>query len=252
MFVYKEIHILTKSNYGLNLFDLKNNINLTTYMKPINKYIDHTLLKATATTADIGKLCVEAKLYKFFSVCVNSCYVPLAKELLKYSDVKICSVVGFPLGAMSTKAKVTEAIQALENGADEIDMVINIGLLKSKNFDGVWKDIEAVKKSMPNNILKVILETCYLDELEIIKASELAIQSGADFIKTSTGFGTGGATLNDIKLMKSVSSNGIKIKASGGIKNYKEALEYINLGVDRLGTSSGIAIVNKLASKSKY
>ena len=221
-------------------------------MKSINKYIDHTLLKATATTYDIGKLCEDAIKYKFFSVCVNSCYVPLAKELLQNSDVKICSVVGFPLGAMSTKAKVAEATWALKDGADEIDMVINIGLLKGKNFDGVWKDIEAVKKCMPNNTLKVILETCYLDELEIIKASELAIQSGADFIKTSTGFGTHGATLNDIKLMKSVSSNNTKIKASGGIKDYKTALEYINSGVERLGTSSGIAIIKKASSNSNY
>ena len=219
-------------------------------MKPINKYIDHTLLKATATANDIAMLCEEAKLYKFFSVCVNSCYVNLAKKQLQNSDVKICSVIGFPLGAMSTKSKVAEATIALKDGADEIDMVINIGLLKSKNFVSVWKDIEAVKRCMPNNILKVILETCYLEEIEIIKASELAIQSGADFIKTSTGFGPSGATLNDVKLMKSVCSNGTKIKASGGIKDYKTALEYINLGVERLGTSSGIAILKKSLSNS--
>ena len=221
-------------------------------MKPINIYIDHTLLKATATANDIAMLCEEAKLYKFFSVCINSCYVKLAKKQLQNSDVKICSVIGFPLGAMSTKAKVAEATIALKDGADEIDMVINIGLLKSKNFDGVWKDIEAVKKCMPNNILKVILETCYLEELEIIKASELAIQSGADFIKTSTGFGPSGATINDVKLMKSVCSNDTKIKASGGIKDYKTALEYINLGVERLGTSSGITILKKYLSNSNY
>ncbi|MDO5981493.1 deoxyribose-phosphate aldolase [Flavivirga spongiicola] len=221
-------------------------------MRPINQYIDHTLLKATATTNDIAMLCEEAKIHKFFSVCINSCHVALAKEKLQDSDVKICSVVGFPLGSMSTKAKVAEATLALNNGADEIDMVINLGLLKSKNFDGVWKDIEAVKKCMPNNILKVILETCYLEELEIIKASELAIQSGADFIKTSTGFGPGGATLHDVKLMKSVCSNGTKIKASGGIRDYKTAMEYINLGVDRLGTSSGIAILKGASSNSNY
>ncbi len=221
-------------------------------MKPINKYIDHTLLRATATTKDIIKLCEEAKQHQFFSVCVNSCYVALAKEQLKNSDIKICSVIGFPLGTMSTKAKVAETTLAIKDGADEIDMVINIGLLRSKNFDGVWKDIEAVKKCLPNNVLKVILETCYLEELEIIKASELAIQSGADFIKTSTGFGTGGATLNDVKLMKSVCINGTEIKASGGIKDYKTALEYINLGVKRLGTSSGIAIVKGTTSNSNY
>ena len=222
-------------------------------MKLLNNYIDHTLLKATATRNNIIKLCTEAKEYKFYSVCVNSCYVVLAKSELKNTKIKICSVIGFPLGAMSTQAKVDEAKTAINNGADEIDMVINIGLLKSKDFDGVWNDIEAVKSTMPNHILKVILETCYLEELEIIKASELAIQSGADFIKTSTGFGTGGATIHDIKLMKSVAKNEIKIKASGGIKDTKTALEFINLGVDRLGTSSGIAIVsNKKSEETNY
>ncbi|GAA3611710.1 deoxyribose-phosphate aldolase [Flavivirga amylovorans] len=221
-------------------------------MKPLNKYIDHTLLKATATIKDIIKLCEEAKEHQFFSVCVNSCYVTLAKEELQNSDVKICSVVGFPLGNTSTKAKVTEATLALKDGADEIDMVINIGLLKSKNFDGVLKDIEAVKKCMPNNTLKVILETCYLQELEITKASELAIKAGADFIKTSTGFGTSGATLNDVKLIKNACFNYTKIKASGGIKDYKTALKYINLGVDRLGTSSGISILKGTPSNSNY
>ncbi|WP_347922078.1 deoxyribose-phosphate aldolase [Pontimicrobium sp. SW4] len=222
-------------------------------MKPLNSYIDHTLLKPTATKEDIIQLCNEAKQYNFFSVCINSCYIKLAKEQLKDSNVKVCSVIGFPLGAMSTKAKVFETKKAIQDGADEIDMVINIGLLKSKDFDAVWKDIEAVKKIMPNNTLKVILETCYLEEIEIIKASELAIQSGADFIKTSTGFGTGGATINDVKLMKSVVEPGsTKIKASGGIKNHKTAMEYINLGVERLGVSSGIAIMNGEQSNSDY
>jgi len=219
----------------------------------LNKYIDHTLLKPTATKQDILQLCEEAKQYKFFSVCVNSCHVKLVKEQLKGSDVKICSVVGFPLGAMSTEAKAFEAKQALKDGADEIDMVINIGLLKSKDFDAVWKDIEAIKKLMPNHVLKVILETCYLEELEIIKASELAIQSGADFIKTSTGFGSGGATLHDVKLMKIVAKHcNTKIKASGGIRDYETAMEYINLGVERLGVSSGIAIMNGEQSESDY
>lgn len=221
-------------------------------MSPFSKYIDHTLLKATATKSDIIQLCEEAKTYKFFSVCVNSCYVSLAKENLQDTDVKICSVIGFPLGAMNTEAKVTEAAAALKSGADEIDMVINIGLLKSKDFDAVWKDIEAVKHIMPNNTLKVILETCYLEEIEIIKASELAIQSGADFIKTSTGFGSRGTSINDIKLIKSVCKGCVKIKASGGIRDAKTALEYINLGVDRLGTSSGIVIVTGGTSNSKY
>ena len=221
-------------------------------MKSLNRYIDHTLLKATATKDDIIKLCEEAKQYHFFSVCVNSCYVTLAKEHLNGNNVKVCCVIGFPLGAMSTEAKVAEAKAAINNGADEIDMVINIGLLKSKDFDAVWKDIEAVKSIIPNNTLKVILETCYLEEIEIIKASELAIQSNAGFIKTSTGFGTGGATKKDVKLIASVCNKCIKIKASGGIKNTQTALEYINLGVDRIGTSSGIAIVEDSSSNSNY
>ena len=218
----------------------------------LNNYIDHTLLKATATKEDIIQLCNEAIQYAFFSVCVNSCYVALAKSELKNSSVKVCSVIGFPLGAMSTKAKIEETKQALIDGADEIDMVLNIGFLKSKDFDAVWKEIEAVKKVMPHNILKVILETCYLEELEIIKASELAIQSGADFIKTSTGFGTNGATVNDVKLMLNVAKDcNTKIKASGGIRDTKTALKYINLGVERIGTSNGIAIVSGVNSKEK-
>ena len=216
----------------------------------LNKYIDHTLLKPIATKADIIQLCHEAKDYQFFSVCVNSCYVSLAKAELKDSNVKICSVIGFPLGAMSTKAKVEETKQAIKDGADEIDMVINIGWLKSKDFDAVCKDIEAVKKLMPNKILKVILETCYLEDLDIIKASELAINSGANFIKTSTGFGTGGATFHDVKLMKSAIKNcNVKIKASGGIRDTKTAIDYINLGIQRIGTSNGIAIVEDTDSK---
>ncbi|WP_194768519.1 deoxyribose-phosphate aldolase [Tamlana sp. I1] len=221
-------------------------------MNPFSHYIDHTLLKATATKNDIIQLCEEAKTHHFYSVCVNSCYVSLAKQTLAGSQVKVCCVIGFPLGAMSTESKVSEAKEALKNGTVEIDMVMNIGLLKSQDYDAVKNDIEAVKSVMPNNILKVILETCYLDDSEIIKASTLAIEAGADFIKTSTGFGTRGANSNDIKLMKSVCKNGTKIKASGGIKDAETALHYINMGVKRLGTSSGIAIVSGTKSNSNY
>lgn len=221
-------------------------------MQAVNKYIDHTLLKPTATTNDIIKLCKEAKQYNFFSVCINSCFVTLAKTQLKNNSVKVCSVVGFPLGAMSSQAKAFEAKQAVKDGADEIDMVINIGLLKSKDFDAVWKDIETVRKTIPNTILKVIIETCYLDNLEIIKASELTLQSGADFIKTSTGFGSSGATIHNIKLMKSVAKDICEIKASGGIKDYKSAKQYIELGVKRLGVSSGIAIMEGKQSDADY
>jgi deoxyribose-phosphate aldolase len=218
----------------------------------LNTYIDHTLLKPTASKNEIIKLCDEAIAYEFFSVCVNSCYVSLAKQQLKNTKIKVCSVIGFPLGAMSTQAKVNEAKKALDDGADEIDMVMNLGYLKSQDFKNVWKDIEAVKHIMPFNTLKVILETCYLEEDEILKASELAIKGGADFIKTSTGFGTRGASFDDIKLMKRVAKDSTKIKASGGIKDAKTAIDYINLGVQRLGTSSGIAILKGSISKSNY
>jgi len=213
-------------------------------MIAINSYIDHTLLKPTATKKEIIKLCQEAKEYQFYAVCINSCYVSLAKKELATSSVKVCSVIGFPLGAMSTKAKVEEAKQAVKDGADEIDMVMNLGWLKSADYDAVWKDIEAVKLAIGNRVLKVILETCYLNKAEIIKASELALLSKADFIKTSTGFGTGGATIEAVTLMKSVVKNNAKIKASGGIKDRKTALKYIALGADRIGTSSGIEIVS--------
>ncbi|GGD83777.1 deoxyribose-phosphate aldolase [Planktosalinus lacus] len=221
-------------------------------MQNLNKYIDHTLLKATATEEDIKKLCKEAIEYDFFSICVNSSYIAFAKAQLSKSNVKVCSVVGFPLGAMSANAKAYEAKKAIEDGADEIDMVLNIGFLKSENFDAVWKEIEDVKKTIGNKVLKVILETCYLEKTEIIKASELAMLSGADFIKTSTGFGTGGATIEDVQLMKSVVKNQVKIKASGGIKDKFTALEYIALGVDRIGTSSGIAIVTNKNSENEH
>tara|TARA_R110002072_G_scaffold117281_10_gene248256 strand:- start:3386 stop:4057 length:672 start_codon:yes stop_codon:yes gene_type:complete len=223
-------------------------------MQDLNKYIDHTLLKAFATEEDILKLCQEAVEYEFYAVCVNSCYVAFAKAQLAQSPVKICAVVGFPLGAMSTAAKAFEAKQAILDGADEIDMVINIGLLKSENFDAVWKDIEGVKNAIGDKVLKVILETCYLNKPEIIKASELALLSGADFVKTSTGFGTGGATFEDVQLMKSVVKDQAKVKASGGIKDRVTALEYIALGAERIGTSSGIDIVTnkKLDDEHTY
>lgn len=218
----------------------------------LNQYIDHTLLKATATAQQIKQLCQEAIRYKFASVCVNSAYVSLASDELKEAEVKVCTVVGFPLGAMSTAAKVFEAQQAVNDGANEIDMVLNIGWLKSKQFDLVWKDIEAVRTTVPNTTLKVILETCYLEEIELIKASELAMQSSADFIKTSTGFGSGGATIDDVKLMRSVVGNHLKIKASGGIKDYKIAQAFIKAGADRLGVSAGVAIVEGSASNTDY
>ena len=215
-------------------------------MIEINKYIDHTILKATASEEDIIELCNEAKEYSFFSVCVNSGFVKLAKSNVAGSGVKVCTVVGFPLGAMSTEAKIFETQKAIEDGADEVDMVINIGQMKSKNYGKVEDEIAAIKEAVGNRVLKVILETCYLTPEEIILASELAVKASADFVKTSTGFGIEGATKKDIDLIKDSVEGKAKIKASGGIKNLDMALSFIESGVARIGTSSGISIVKEL------
>ena len=210
----------------------------------ISNYIDHTLLKPTATEREILTLCNEAKKNRFKAVCVNSCYVPLAKQSLAKSDVKICTVVGFPLGAMSTEAKVFEAKNAIDQGADEIDMVINIGLLKSKNYVAVLKDISDVKTAIGNKVLKVILEISELSKNEIIKACEIAMDANADFVKTSTGFSKSGATLTAVKIMRKTVKDHVKIKASGGVNTFEKAIKYIQAGADRIGTSSGVAIIN--------
>lgn len=212
-------------------------------MKNLNQYIDHTVLKADTLEKDIQTLCEQAVKYEFYAVCVNGCYVKTCKDLLKDSSVKIASVIGFPLGAMTTNAKVFEAKEAIKDGAEEIDMVINIGWLKDGKTDAVREDISAVKKAIGNHVLKVIIETCYLTEDEKRIACELALKARADFVKTSTGFGTGGATIEDVKLMKSVVGNQLKVKASGGIRDTETAKKYIAAGADRIGTSSGIAIV---------
>lgn len=219
----------------------------------INRYIDHTLLKPTATITDIQQLCAEAVDYNFFSVCVNSSHVKLATEFLSESStVNVCSVIGFPLGAMSTEAKIAELQQAKLDGADEFDMVINIGWLKSGKEDAVEAEIKQLKNTAGNSVLKAIIETCYLSDEEITKASKLAINAGADFVKTSTGFGTGGATLEAIDLMKKAVNGKAKLKASGGIRDYKTAKEYIDAGVSRIGTSNGIAIVTGTSSQNNY
>lgn len=218
----------------------------------LNSYIDHTILKPSATEKDIIDLCEEAKEYNFYSVCVNSCFVPLAKQLVENSSVKICSVVGFPLGAMSTEAKVFEAKKAVEDGADEIDMVMNIGLLKSKNYFRVLKDISDVKAAIGKVPLKVILEISELSKNEIILACEICLDAKADFIKTSTGFSKSGATLTAVKIMRKTVKNKAKIKASGGIRDYETALKFIDAGADRIGTSSGIAIVTHQTATSAY
>ncbi len=209
----------------------------------LNKYIDHTILKATASGTDVQKLCEEAIEHEFYSVCVNGCYVVDAKHLLQGTDVKIAAVVGFPLGAMTTAAKVFEAKEAVENGASEIDMVINIAKLKDGEFEYVENEIRQIKEAIGDNVLKVIIETCYLTDEEKVKACELSLAAKADFVKTSTGFGTDGATYEDVKLMKSVVGDNAKVKASGGVRDKETAQKYIDLGAERLGTSSGIDIV---------
>ena len=212
----------------------------------IAKYIDHTLLKADARKEDIEKLCSEAFHNGFASVCVNSCWVPLASDLLAGTDVKVCTVVGFPLGAASANAKAAEAADAVKNGADEIDMVINIGMLKSGMMEAVEDDIKEVRNAAKGKILKVIIETCLLSDDEKKAACRAAVDAGADFVKTSTGFSTGGATVHDVALMKeAVSARGLKVKASGGIRNYKDAKAMIDAGADRIGASAGIAIVKE-------
>ncbi len=212
----------------------------------LERYIDHTLLKPTATASDIKKLCEEAKAHNFYAVCVNGCHTDLAKRELEYSKIKLAIVVGFPLGAMSTEAKTFEAMEGVKNGADEIDMVINIGWLKSGEYSLVRNEISQIKKAIGDKVLKVIIETCYLTTEEKQRACQLAVEAKADFVKTSTGFGTGGATFEDVELMKGIVGDKAKIKASGGIKDRKTALRYIELGAFRLGTSSGISIITEI------
>lgn len=211
----------------------------------IESFIDHTLLKPTATPKAIRQLCTEAKDFKFYAVCVNSCYVSLAAEELRGTGIKIASVIGFPLGAMSAEAKLFEAEYAIKHGADEIDMVINLGWLKAGKYGQVKEEISKIKHAIGPRILKVIIETCYLTEEEKKIASKLVLEAKADYVKTSTGFGTGGATFEDIELIKNVIQNRIKMKASGGIKDLITAKRYIDMGVSRLGTSSGIKLVQE-------
>lgn len=209
-------------------------------MKKLNSYIDHTNLKPEAQIDEIKTLVDEAVANDFYSVCVNSTYV---KDIKAYNkDVRIAAVVGFPLGAMATRAKAYEAKCAVEDGASEIDMVIPIGRLKDKDYDYVLEDIKACKEAIGDNILKVIIETCLLTDEEKIKACELAEEAGADFVKTSTGFSTGGANASDVKLMKETVGDRLEVKASGGIHTRKEAIDMIEAGASRIGASKSIEI----------
>lgn len=211
----------------------------------LNKYIDHTNLKNTATLKDIEKLCNEAIEYNFASVCVFPYYVPLASKLLKNTNVDVCTVVGFPSGISTKETKVFEAINAVENGADEIDMVINISALKNKDYNYIKEEIEEIRDSIDGKVLKVIIETCLLTDKEIVKMTEICNDTFVNFIKTSTGTSTGGAKVEDIELISEHKSDLLEIKASGGIKTMEQLQDMVNAGATRIGTSSGVEIFNE-------
>ncbi len=217
----------------------------------LNQYIDHTLLKPDATSDQITKICMEAKKHQFKAICVNSYYVAYAKKLLKDTEVKVCTVVGFPLGASPSEVKALEASMAITNGAQEIDMVINIAALKDGLDNTVENDIKLLTQTCHSKgvILKVIIETCLLNEEEKIKACTIAKNAGADFVKTSTGFSTGGATLEDVTLMRKTVGPEMGVKASGGIKDLEMANKMIKAGATRLGTSSGVSLINGLKTE---
>lgn len=218
----------------------------------LNKYIDHTLLKPDAQQDQIEKLIEEARSYDFASVCVNPTWVNFTAEGLRDSDVKVCTVIGFPLGATTPFVKAFETKNAIQNGADEIDMVINIGALKSKNLALVEDDIQAVVEASGDKVVKVIIETCLLTDDEKIAACQIAKSAGADFVKTSTGFSTGGATVADVALMRQTVGPDMGVKASGGARSYEDALAFIEAGATRIGTSSGVAIVEGQLAHGDY
>lgn len=217
-----------------------------------NKMIDHTVLKADTTKETVKRIFDEAIEYGFASVCINPCHVSYAADYLKDSDVKVCTVIGFPLGATTTATKAFEAKEAIANGADEIDMVMNIGALKDQNTDYVFQDIKAVVEAAQGKIVKVILETCLLTEDEIVKACQICQEAGADFVKTSTGFSTRGATIEDVKIMKATVGDSMKVKAAGGVRTYDDMVKIVEAGADRIGTSAGCSLVEGKTSKSDY
>jgi len=217
-----------------------------------NKYIDHTLLKQNATEEQIRQLCAEAIEYKFASVCINPYWVSLCSAILKDSGVKVCTVIGFPLGATFSSAKAFETRQALNDGAEEFDMVINIGALKDGLYDYIVEDIKAVVEAAHSHTVKVIIETCLLSDDEKKLACRAVVEAKADFVKTSTGFSTAGATIEDVKLMRSVVKSNCKIKAAGGVRSYEDLVAMIEAGADRIGTSSGVALMNHEENKNTY
>ncbi|MGQ9707369.1 MAG: deoxyribose-phosphate aldolase [bacterium] len=220
-------------------------------MKTIARFIDHTRLKPQTGPAEIERLCAEAMEFGFATVCVSSCFVPLAGAVLKGSGVRVCSVVGFPLGASLTRAKVAEAELAAEAGATELDMVMNIGYFKAGDYKKVLADIFAVVRAVPKVLMKVIIETGLLNEAEKKRAAELVIESGAGFVKTSTGFGPGGATVADVAFLAGLAQGRIGVKAAGGIRTLSQALALIDAGATRLGTSTGVAIVKEWLIQNK-
>ncbi|MFH2069621.1 MAG: deoxyribose-phosphate aldolase [Elusimicrobiota bacterium] len=225
---------------------------LTDIGRKIGSLIDHTLLKANATQEEIGKLCEEARKFKFASVCINPAYVSMCAQLLKGSGVRVCTVVGFPLGATTPTAKAIESRDAVANGADEIDMVINIGALKSGNHQLVLEDIKAIREATKGKLLKVILETAYLTKEEKIKGCLLSKEAGADFVKTSTGFGPSGATVEDVRLMREVVGPSIGVKAAGGIRSTEDARKMVEAGATRIGASASVSIVTGKKAETKY
>lgn len=210
-----------------------------------SKFIDHTNLKQDASINDIKILCEEAIKFDFMSVCINPCFVKYAHDVLLDSEVKVCTVIGFPLGANTTKTKIYETKQALKDGADEIDMVINVSALKDKKYDYVKNEISKIKKVCKNKILKVILETCLLTDEEIVKACELSLEAKADFVKTSTGFSKGGATVEAVALMRKSVGDKCGVKASGGVKTFEDMQKMIDAGASRIGTSSSVKLLEK-------
>lgn len=221
--------------------------------RDIAKIIDHTILKPEASVEAVEKICKEALEHKFASVCINPCHVALCSKLLKDSSVKVCTVIGFPLGATTKEVKVFETKNAIDNGAEEVDMVINIGALKDKNYDYVKEDIKAVVEAARGKALsKVIIETCLLTDDEKIIACKLSKEAGADFVKTSTGFSTGGATKDDVKLMRDTVGLDMGVKASGGVRSTEDALNVIEAGASRIGASASISICEGTKSNSTY
>lgn len=218
----------------------------------LNKYIDHTLLKPTATTAEIKTLCAEALEFDFATVCVNPCHIKLAAQQLANSTVGITTVIGFPLGASTTEVKAFETSDAISKGATEIDMVVNIGAIKDKNWTYVLEDMRAVKAVAGTKVVKCIMENCLLEQAEIVKACELAVEAGLDFVKTSTGFSTGGATFSDVKLMAQTVGKNAQVKAAGGVRTFSDAMQMIENGATRLGTSGGVAIVQGQDNTTAY